>query len=242
MVGAMRTAIAIAVAAAGCKPIPPPPILPAHVSTAPGPRGESTVMLVLGFAGEPLGGGGYGLAVRAEHQETDRTTLGLELGAGYGDRGTIGHAKARHYLVAVRGYGRFSPDLDWVDLTYSAGLSVMRTGLVTATVHAGAGIGYPNRYVVPTLHGGLALAVPLAHGEIYGDGMDVPSLTMEHAVASSPNPNLTTPTTKLYWYLDPGVVVPIETWTASVDVGIASPLVGSDDGVISGSVAGGVRR
>lgn len=218
-------------------------MIPAHVTTAPGTRGDTTVMLVVGVAGQALGGGGVGFAVRAEHQETDHTTLGVELGAGRGDKAQIGERTLHHYLVAVRGYGRWaSPDHDWVDATYGLGFSVMRTGLVTATVHAGGGVAYPNRYLAPTLHAGLALALPLVDGTPYGDAMVVPGLGAEHPAIPAAPPSLATPGTRLFLYADGGVVVPIERATISPELGFAAPLNGdSGAGIVGLSLASGVR-
>ena len=183
----------VCLALIGCKPIhrPDPPGARRHGAE---PGGEDRA-IVVGVAGEVLGGGGVGVALRVEHAETDHTTLGAELGFGRGDVGQIGDDTKRHYLIALRGYGRYSPgDHDWTDL-YGQGISAMRTGLVTATVHAGAGISYPNASFVPTLHAGLALAVPLAgNGAPYGG-------TFQHDTADLAHAH-----TDVFLYLDPGFV------------------------------------
>lgn len=182
-------------------------------------------MIVLGVAGEPLGGGGVGVALRYEHAETDHTTLGAELGFGRGDEALLGAVYAHHFLIAVRTYGRFSPgDQTWTDLTYGAGLSVMRTGLVTASAHAGAGVSYPNGAVVPVAHAGLALAVPLRAGAPYG-GIG------GGRGALRPDPSeLATPHADVFLYFDPGFVVHPHGTTFAVDAGIATPLVDPKDG------------
>ncbi len=226
---------------AGCMPIPPPPMIPSHVSTAPETRGATTVMLVFGVAGQALGGG-FGLAVRAEHQETDHTTLGVELGGGRGDEAKRDDGSTfRHGLLAIRGYGRFSPgDHDWTALTYGAGLSIMRSGMVTGTLHGGASVAYVNGYAVPTLNAGLALAVPLIGGDAFGDTWTGPNFG--EVEPEPPKRALVVPHTRLSVYLDAGLVVPIERASLSLDVGAISPLNDSNGaGLLELSVASGAR-
>lgn len=149
---------------AGCRALPPVPVLPFHASTVAEPRGEVTVTLVVGLVMQGLGGGGVGSALRVEHQTTDRTALGGELAIGW-----LEADEDRFWLVAVRGYGRFMPPThDWVAATYGVGASVLTSGMVSAQVHGGGAVAYPNDYVVPYLSLGAAVSVPLRDGEPFG--------------------------------------------------------------------------
>ncbi len=154
----------------GCKPFAPPPMIAMHAETAASPEGSTTVMLIAGFAGTLFGGGGWGIAVRGEHQVTTRTALGLEVTGGWGDEATGRKSETfKRELYAIRGYGRWSPrSRDWFAATYGVGLSHLNTGLVTGTVQAGAAISYVNDVASPLFQVGLAAALPLVDGEPFG--------------------------------------------------------------------------
>lgn len=161
----MRLAAALVVAAA-CKPLPPAPMVALHRDTAAAPVDSTTAMLIVGIAGE-LFADGVGAAVRIERQATTRTAVGGELTVGRGD-GDRAHPHI--WMVAARGFGLGTPrDHDWVALTYGAGLAWLSTGLVSATVHAGGAVSYPNAYGTPYLQLGLAPVVVLRAGDPLGD-------------------------------------------------------------------------
>ena len=192
------------VVAGGCYVLPPAPFVPMHVETAADPKGSTTAMIVVGTAGPLWGDAGFGIALRVEHQETTRTSIGLELGGGRLKRGPFYAEPAiDHWLVAVRTFGRFTPrSTDMVAATYGAGLSVMDTGLVTASVHGGGALGEPNDHLVPTGNVGIALAVPIRHGVPFGNECE--SLHV-HPCERTPG----TPQTELYFYADLGLLAPI---------------------------------
>lgn len=206
---------------AACKPMIPPPMVAFHNDTAADPKGATSAMVIIGFAGELLSSG-LGFAVRVEHQQTTRTTLGVELTAGGGEG---------HWLVAARGYGRGTPrSRDWIAITYGAGLSYMDTGLVTAGLHGGVATSYVNEYAQPFLATGFALAVPLRQPHIAWGGIGCIGCD----VATLP-PVLET---EVYWYSDAGAAFPVGDTghQLSLDVGVGFPLLG-ETGLLSLSVA-----
>lgn len=161
----LRTLVAVGlVVVVACKPLPPPPVVAFHGDTEAGVRGTVTAMLIVGAAGQILGGGGAGVALRLEHQQTDRTTLGLELTGGSGSVDD----RERRWLGAVRGYGRTQLPTRVVAATYGLGLSVMDVGLVTLSAHGGAVTSYPNDYLAPFFGAGFATAIPLRRGRPWG--------------------------------------------------------------------------
>lgn len=197
------------------------------------------MLLVVGFVSQVLGGGGFGVAVRVEHQATDRTALGVELTGGRGDADST-----KLTMLAVRGYGRGTPQAhDWIAITYGAGVSWLSTGMWTLTAHGGVAASYPNRYFEPYLATGLALAVPVTQGESFGDmDREVPMLgaglgetPTTHAMGASEAPGVRP---NLYLTFDPGFVVPLgDTGHAlSLDLGIATGLA-RRGGFVSLSVA-----
>lgn len=226
--------------AVGCKVIPPPPMIPLHGTTAADAKGETSVLVIAGFVSQALGGGGIGLAVRVQHQHTDRTALGLELTAGRGDADDT-----RLWLVALRGYGRGTPrSRDWVAITYGAGVSVLNTGMTTLSAHGGAAVAWINDYWQPYFHAGVALAVPVTQGDSFGDmdretadlnGFDRGAM-LAPAETSGVRP-------KLYLTLDPGFAVPIGDTghTLSLDLVIASGVRRDSGGLFSLSVADQIR-
>lgn len=225
-----------------------------HADTAAAPRGATTAMLVVGLYSQILGGDGVGVAVRVEHQETARTAVGLELGGGRGEASlgssaSVDRGPVRHWLIAARTYGRFTPrEHDFVALTYGGGLSVMDTGLVALTLHGGGAISYPNRYLVPVAAAGLAASIPLRAGGPLG-GEDpapaAPPLGMAglrphaHGPSGPPAPaSNKIPKADLFPYVDAGLVIPIgDTGNRlSLDLGLAAALQ-SDTVLISLSAA-----
>ena len=192
-------------------------------------------MLVVGTAGQVLGGDGWGVALRVEHQETERTTVGVELTGGRGDTGAYADDTLfRHYLIAVRGYGRFA-DIDEVALTYGAGLSWMRTGMITGSVQASFAASYPNDYLVPLGQLGIALAVPLRKGRAFKEesralNFGEPEPQPQRAewpqlvTQTPPPPKARQPSWEIFIAADLGLIVPIgDTGNRlSLDVGFAS--------------------
>lgn len=144
-----------------------------HADTTAAPVESTTVMVIVGIAGTFLGGGGWGVALRGEHQVTNRTAIGIELTGGTGDEAHTtkdDKAEYKHELFAFRGYGRFSPRAhDWLALHYGAGLTLMDTGLVSFTAHAGGAVAYTNDSISPVLQLGLATSLPLRDGRPFGD-------------------------------------------------------------------------
>ena len=157
-----------------CTAVSPPPLIPMHAGTAPGAVDATTVTVVVGVAGELLGGGGWGLALRGERQVRDGTALGLQLGGGRGDEGELDHGQPmRHWLVEVRGYGRLaSPTRDWLAGLASVGLTRMDTGLIATTLALGAAVSYPNDHAVPALGGFVAVSKPWLRGDGFGAAHD----------------------------------------------------------------------
>lgn len=160
----LRTLLVVGLVVVACKPLPPPPVVAFHGDTEAGVRGTVTAMLIVGAAGQILGGGGAGVALRLEHQQTDRTTLGIELTGGSGSEDD----SERVWLGAVRGYGRTQLPTRFVAATYGLGLSVMDVGLVTLSAHGGAMTSYPNDYLAPFFGAGFATAIPLRRGRPWG--------------------------------------------------------------------------
>mgnify|MGYP000558945439 CR=1 FL=1 len=108
-----------------------------HDDTAPAPVDATTTTVVIGIADQVLGGGGWGLALRVEHQLRDHTAVGGEVTAGSGDR--PGDDPGRIALVAVRGYGQSaSPEHDFAAVTYGIGGGWMSTGMLTLNAFAAA--------------------------------------------------------------------------------------------------------
>lgn len=163
----MRRALAAGVVAIGaCRPLPPAPMMAMHDDTSAAREGATTATLILGIAGELLGGDGIGVAVRVERQATDTTALGGELTAGRGD---VSGGELRHlWLVAARAYGR-ATNAEITGAHYGLGLARLSSGMVTGTIFGGVALSYPNDYVAPYAQLGLALAVPFIRGEAFGD-------------------------------------------------------------------------
>lgn len=190
-------------------------------------------MIVVGTAGQVLGGDGWGVAVRVEYQETARTTVGVELTGGRGSQGAYEDDRLfRHYLIAARGYGRFA-QIDGVALTYGTGLSWMRTGMITGSVQASFAASYPNDYLVPLGQLGIALALPLRKGRVFkGESRTINFGEPEPMVAkppelfpgTPPRPKAQQPSWEIFIAADLGLIVPIgDTGNRlSLDVGFAS--------------------
>lgn len=163
-----RGAVAVLIVVAACRPLPPAPMLARHADTTAAPDDALTATLVVGVAGELLGGDGLGMAVRVERQVTAGTAVGGEITGGWAKADPDGD-HPRMWLVAARGYGQaFGRERDWLAAHYGLGLARLSTGMVTATGFAGAAVSYPNDYVAPYLQAGLALVVPLAQGARFG--------------------------------------------------------------------------
>ena len=224
-------ALALPGAAGGCRAMAPPPLLPAHTGTAAAPVGATTAMIVVGVYSQFLfGGDGVGLALRVEHQHTERTAAGVELGGGRGKEdlglglgkaaleGRRAEGERRHWLIAARGYARFSAR-DWLAATYGAGLSVMDTGALTLSAHGGSSLSYTNDYFVPVLSLGAAAAWPVLRGAPYGDTPARPRFDV-------------------FPYATAGFVVPIGSTgnRLSAELGVAVPLR-TEGSVLSLSVA-----
>lgn len=221
--------------AAGCQVIAPPPTLALHASTEPAPVDVTTAMVVIGVTGQLLGGDGWGMALRVERQTRDDLAVGLELTGGLGreDNHLNGSERVRHWLVAVRNYGRFaSPAHSWIAATGGLSLSVMDTGLISLAPHLGGAVSYPNQAFVPTLQLSAAVAVPLRRGRPFGepDSADGKKL--------GKRPSLTT-----YWLADVGFLVPVaETGNAlSLNLGAAAGY-GDEEGFFVGVSAADQQR
>ncbi len=206
-----------------------------HTDTAAEPKGETTVMVVLGAVSQVLGGTGFGLALRLEHQSTDRTALGVELAGGRGAAdGRSDSESANLTMIAVRGYGRFMPrSHDWTALTYGAGATILTTGMVALTGQAGVAFSYPNQYLEPYVHVGFAGALPLRTGTSFGDMSDdeaenntgVFANGLEHAVTASGH--LRGVRANIYTFADVGLIVPLGDTghELSLDLGAANGLL-----------------
>ena len=195
----------------GCRALPPPPVLAPHAPTEPDRIGDTTAMVVVGVVDQFWGGDGWGVALRVEHQRTDRTTAGLELTGGRGSQGRYESGEIfRQSLVGLRAYGRYSPPgNDELAIGAGAGISWMRTGLVTGTLHTSFTASYPNGSFVPLGSIGVALAIPLRHGRAYGD---VP-FTLGPPDPGTPEyqqrPVFRTPAVDAFLTFDAGALVPI---------------------------------
>lgn len=230
-------------ALAACKPLPPPPVVAFHGVTEAGARGTTTAMLIVGIAGQVLGGGGAGVALRLEHQRTDRTAVGVELTGGSGSDDD----RSRYWLGAVRGYGRTQLPTRFVAATYGLGLSVMDVGLVTLTVHGGGATSYPNQYLSPFLGAGFAAAVPLRRGRPWGKAAEDYDFCFS---CSEPQPKRSSigessaepVRADLFYYVDLGAASSFG-GTAnqlSLDVAAMVPLR-ADEGILSLSIADAQR-
>lgn len=180
-------------------------------------------MLVLGGVAQGIGGTGLGAAVRVQHQQTDRTTLGLELAGGRGEGDNT-----KLSMVALRGYGRTTVgDRDWLAVTYGAGISVLSTGMVSVGAHAGTAVSYPNDHFVPYLAVGVAVVTPIVEGDSFGDmeqDIDRPQDALRGpTIAPHGSGTRRGVRTNAYLTFDPGFVVPLgDTGHAlSLDVGLA---------------------
>ena len=190
-----------------------------------------------------------GVALRVEHQTTARTALGIELTGGRGDEGEYEDRRPfRHWLAGVRGYGRFTPAGDHsVALTYGAGVSLMATGLVTGTLHAGTEASDGNARAVPLAALGLALAVPLREGHAFYE-TPLPEINFgeaEPTLAKARVPlerKRLRPRTELFVAFDFGLAVPLgDTGNRlSLDLGVAYPLR-ADDAIFEASFADAQR-
>ena len=207
-----------------CKVSPPPPVVPFHTTTEADAKGDTSVLLVVGGVMQGLGGVGLGAALRVQHQQTDRTALGIEMAAGHGDGDNTTLS-----MVAFRGYGRTTiPGQEWLALTYGAGFSLLSTGMVSVTAHAGAAISYPNDHFVPYLAISGAIAVPLAQGDDFGDmARDINEPDSRNVVAAPPADytygGKRGVRTTGYLAFDPGFVVPVGDTghDLSADIGLA---------------------
>ena len=218
---------------AACRALPPPPALPPHAGTEPEREGATTALVVVGIAGQILGGGGWGTALRIEHQTTERTTLGIELTGGRGTEKLVDDSRHefRQWLLGARVYGRSLVTRSDHDLagTYGLGLSLMGSGTVTASIHGGVMFSYPNGSFVPVGALGVALAVPLRRGFAYGDAPfdvnfgEVAPPRHDADPFKLPGSTLHRPRTELFVALDLGFLVPLGATgnRLSGDVGLA---------------------
>ncbi|HEY4178678.1 MAG TPA: hypothetical protein VGM90_17650 [Kofleriaceae bacterium] len=212
----MKSVASTALLLAACRPLPPVPTLPVHASTEGPGEGATTALIVVGWAGTPLGGGGFGGALRVEHQYTDATTLGVELTGGRGDdRIKNAHEEYfRQWLLGVRGYGRSQiGGSRYANYTYGAGLAIMGSGAFVAQLHGGGLFGVPNEHAEPLLQLSLAASLPILAGMEYGDA----------GRASTSMPSV------LYFVIDGGALFhPSDSDGISLDVGGAVPIHGDD--------------
>ena len=230
--------LALALVLAACHPLPPPPVFAPHAGTQPEEQGAITAMVVVGAVTEMMGSEGWGIALRVERQETDRTTIGGELTGGRGGGGEYEDGTSfRQSLLGVRAYGRTSPSrTDEVAFSYGAGLSWMRTCLVTGTLQTSFIATDPNTHLVPLAAFSVALAIPLLHGRAFGErpmnmtfGEPLPEMRARPhnlAEALAPSPRFHTPKLDLYLGLDLGLLVPLgDTGNRlSLDLGAAMAL------------------
>ena len=221
----MRSLVLGALVLAACRPLPPVPTLPVHASTEGAGEGATTAMVVVGWAGTPLGGGGFGGALRVEHQYTDATTLGLELTGGRADH-TVKDVHGdyfRQWLFGVRGYGRSQiGGSRYADYTYGVGLAAMSSGALIAQLHGGSLVGYPNERIEPQLQLSLAASLPVITGKAYGDASP--------AGGSMPY--------ELFFAFDGGALFhPGDSDRVSLDIGGATPL--TDNDLVLGLTAAG---
>jgi hypothetical protein len=213
-----------AVAVGACSAVSPPPLIPMHAGTAPRAAEATTLTFVVGFAGEALGGGGWGVAVRGERQLDDGTAVGVQLGGGRGDEGELDDDKRelRHWLLELRGYGRLgSTRNDWIAGLASFGVTTMDTGMVATTLAAGVSFSHPNQYAVPALGAFAAVSTPWRRGRGFGASHD----KVVHTT---------------YWLgLSGAVVVPLgdSGHAASLEGGFATAYGPGDGGQLSLSLA-----
>ena len=161
----MKLLVAATIVLGACSAVPPPPLVPFHSTTAPEEQGETTAMLIIGGAGQPLGFG-LGVAIRVEHQTTDRTAVGFDLAVG---RNYEPYEPEPRWLVGVRGFGRTTPSSrDWVAVTYGAGLSYLDSGNLSASLQLGGAVAATNDTFVPYAALGVAPVLVLRHGRGYG--------------------------------------------------------------------------
>jgi hypothetical protein len=213
-------------------------VIPFHETTAAAPKGETSVVFVVGLVSQVLGGGGLGVAVRVQHQQTVRSQLGGELAIGRGDADddTL-------WLFALRGYGKLTPrNHDWAALHYGAGVSVLSTGMTTLTAHTAGQVGWINDYWEPYVGAGLALAVPIVKGRAFGDmesDDDAADYDPHRILSNSPQPLRT----RLYLTFVPGFAVPIGDTghLLSLDAGMATAITGKNGGFLSLSLADAIR-
>jgi hypothetical protein len=205
-------------------------------------------MVIVGGAGQVLGGTGWGVALRVEHQTTDAFTVGAELTGGRGSIDNPGatHSPIHHWLVSLRSYTRYArPDHPWLAVIGGLGVSTMDTGLIALTPHLGGAVAALNNGAVPTLQVAGAVSWPLRRGRSFGDR------AMRVNVGLGPDAKLTQPTAfddagpppKTTWFLlaDVGLLVPLQSANAlSLNLGAAWAL-GQNDHEASVSVAGQQR-
>lgn len=235
-------------AGAGCRAVAPPPMVALHGDTAAAPPGAITALVVVGVAGQVFGGNGIGVALRVERQETRRTAAGLELTGGRGDDGYD-----TRWLVAARAYGKTTPlGRSWVSATYGGGVSVMDTGMIALSAHAGGAASYPNRYVAPVLGAGLAAAVPVRRGapfprpiafEVEPEATEADDAPCPPTCAarrrSTRREAGELPVAELYGYAHGGLVFGNR---VSLDLGAAVPIRTDQRWIMALGVAGAYRR
>jgi len=214
-----------------------------HDDTAPAPVDATTTTVVIGIADQVLGGGGWGLALRVEHQLRDHTAVGGEVTAGSGDR--PGDDPGRIALVAVRGYGQSaSPEHDFAAVTYGIGGGWMSTGMLTLNAFAAAAVSWPNGYANPYLQVGVAPVWVVRTGERFGDGQLHVNLCLT-CERHSPEPTRDEPPlvrSDLFWFIDVGLVGVLGDAGArvSADLGGAAA-IGADADVLVMSAAAAYR-
>lgn len=226
----MRLALAV-VALAGCRPLPPAPLVAMHDDTAGARVGTTTGMLIVGMAGD-LGGGGWGTAFRVTQQVTRDTALGGEVMVGRGDDGE----RRDIDVIAARGLGQSVPaDHRWVAATYGVGLAWTSTGALALSGFAGGAISYPNDYFSPYLQVGLAPVWLARRGVAYGETRCRRADCADPGVAVAPR-------SALYLLLDGGMVGHLGTRgnRLGVALGLAYAL-GRDQGFVALSVADSQR-
>jgi len=221
---------------AACTPLPPPPVLPTHAFAMPDDRGTTTAMVVVGIAEQPLGGGGFGMALRVEHQQTDRTTLGIELTGGVQD-GKVAYADGSLHkvtLLGLRGYGRWA-GTDNLGVAYGVGLTLLNTGALIGQIHGGGLVGADNGTVGTVAQVALALSIPILRGTLYG------AQPLSFNRGAPETPTLTPLRTDLWASFDvAGLAALGDHERVAIDAAIALPLVG-DDALVGLSFANAVH-
>ena len=204
-----------------------------HGPTEPNEQGAITAIVAIGRVEQIMGGDGWGIALRIERQQTNRTSIGGELTGGRGSEGQYEDGTTfRQSLIALRGYARTSPSkIDALAFSYGAGLSWMRTGAITGTLQGSFIASYPNDHLVPIAALSVALAVPFVHGRAFGEkplnvnfGEPEPRPPADPLV---PPPSIYgVPHTDLFLGVDVGLLAPLGgTGNAlSLDAGTALPL------------------